>query len=110
MVIITKIKNDEWLDYVKQDVLCPAFSYARYSKAMEEITGFPMKDSLSAPGLGWKYFNSIRDESNEPINTYIDKYLRHFVRQSIKGRRVCAFNQYYKSNFCGDILKILSRE
>ena len=36
--------------------------------------------------------------------------MRHFVRQSIKGGRVCAFNQYYKSEFCGDILKTLSRE
>ena len=34
----------------------------------------------------------------------------HFVRQSIKGGRVCAFNQYFKSKTCGDNLKILSRE
>ena len=34
----------------------------------------------------------------------------HFVRQSIKGGRVCAFNQYFISKTCGDILKILSRE
>ena len=37
-------KNEnEWVDYVKNDVLCTAFSYARYSKGMEEITGFGMK-------------------------------------------------------------------
>ena len=36
MVIIIKDK-DEWLGYVKQDVLCTAFSYARYCKAMEII-------------------------------------------------------------------------
>ena len=51
-----KDKKEEWLDYVEQDVLCTAFSYARYSKAMQEITGFSMKNSLSAPGLGWKDF------------------------------------------------------
>ena len=45
-------KKDDWLPYVKQDVFCTAFSYARYSKAMEEITGFSMKDCLSLPGLG----------------------------------------------------------
>ena len=38
-----KDKKDEWLPYVKNDVLCTAFSYARYSKTMEEITGFGMK-------------------------------------------------------------------
>ena len=46
----------------KNDVLCTAFSYARYTKAMEDITRFVMKDCLSSPGLGWKYFNSLRRE------------------------------------------------
>ena len=36
--------------------------------------------------------------------------MRWFVRQSIFGGRVCAFNQYYKSKICGDVLKIISRE
>ena len=51
-----------------------------------------MEDFLSAPGLGWKYFNSMRDENEEPIHTYKEKYMRRFVRQSIKGGRVCSFN------------------
>ena len=87
-----KDKKSEWLTYVKNDVLCTAFSYGRYIKAMEEITGFSMKDCLSLPGLGWKYFNSLKTEEDEPIYTYNDKYMRWFVRQSIKGGRVCAFN------------------
>ena len=33
-----------------------------------------------------------------------------FVRQSIKGGRVCAFNQYYKSKHCDDILKIINKK
>ena len=86
--------KDKWLLYVEKDVLCTAFSYARYSKAMEDITGISKKDCLSLPGLGWKNFNSLRREKDEPIYTYNDKYMRWFVRQSIKGRRVCAFNQY----------------
>ena len=36
--------------------------------------------------------------------------MRWFVRQSVKGGRVCAFNQYYKSNHCDDILKIINEE
>ena len=35
-------KTDEWVDYVKNDVLYTAFTYARYSKAMEETTEFSM--------------------------------------------------------------------
>ena len=33
-----KEQKDEWLPYVKNDVFCIAFSYARYCKAMDEIT------------------------------------------------------------------------
>ena len=36
--------------------------------------------------------------------------MRRFVRQSIKGGRVCGFNQYYKSKICDEVLKILSEE
>ena len=61
-----KDKNEIWVDYVKNYVFCTASSYARYSKAMEGITGFSMKDCLSLPGLGRIYFNSLREEA-EPI-------------------------------------------
>ena len=77
---------------------------------MEEITGFSMKDCLSLPGLRWKYFNSLRTEEDEPIYTNNDKHMRWFVRQSIKGGRVCAIDQYYKSKHCDDILKIINKE
>ena len=52
-------KKSEGLVYVKNDVLCTVFSYARYTKAIEEKTGFGMQDCLSLPGLGWKYFISL---------------------------------------------------
>ena len=105
-----KNKINEWLPYVKNDVLCTAFSYARYCKAMEELTGFSMKDCLSVPGLGLKYLNSLRTEEDEPIYTYNDKYMRWFVRQAAYGGRVCSFNQYYKSKISDDILKTIKKE
>ena len=77
---------------------------------MEEITGFSMEDGLSLPGLRWIIFNSLRLEEDETIYTHNDKYVRQFVRQSIKGRRVCAFNENYKSKLCDDVLKIKSEE
>ena len=76
---------------------------------MEEITGFIKKDCLSLPGLRWKSFRNLRTE-DEPVFTYNDKHMRWFVRQSVKGGRVNAFNQTYKSKFCDDILKIISEE
>ena len=38
-----KDKKDDWLPYLKQVVLCTAFSYARYCNATEEINGFSIK-------------------------------------------------------------------
>ena len=109
-IINWKDKKDEWLPYVKNDVLCTAYCYARYSKSMEEVTGFSMKDCLSLPGLGLKYFKSLRTDEDEPIYTYNDKYMRDIVRQAAYGGRVCAFNQYYKSEHCDDIIKIMNNE
>ena len=77
---------------------------------MEEITGFGMKNSLTLPSLGWKYFNSLRDENDEPIYTNTVIYMRWFIRQSIKGGRCCAFNQYYKSKISDKIFKTISEE
>ena len=77
---------------------------------MEEITGFSTKDCLSLQGLVWKYFNSLRTEEDELIYTYDDKYMRLFVRQSIKRGRVCAFNQDNKSPVYDDIKKVISKE
>ena len=56
------------------------------------------------------YFNSLRTEEDEPIYTYNDKYMRWFVRRSIKRGRVCAFNQYCKSKISDDILKTISED
>ena len=73
--------------------MCLVFSYASYTKYVQEITGFGMKGCVSLPGLGRKDFNSLREEEDEPIFTYNDKYMRRFVRQNIKGGTVCACNQ-----------------
>ena len=77
---------------------------------VDERNNWIFDERLSLPGLGWKYFNSLRTEEDEPIYTYNDKYMRWFVRQSIKGGRVCAFNQYYKSKHCDDILEIINKK
>ena len=69
---------------LKNDVLSTAFCYARYMKGMEELTNFGMKNSLTLPSLANKYFNSLRDENDEPIYTYTDPFMRNFVRKSIK--------------------------
>ena len=71
-------KENEWLPYLKNDVLSTAFSYARSSKGMEELTGFVMKNRLTLTSLANKYVNSFRDENDEPIHTYNVEFMRHF--------------------------------
>ena len=77
---------------------------------MKEITGFSLKDCLRLPGLRFKYFNRLRTDQDEPIYTYNDNYMRWFIRQAAYGGRVCAFNQYYKSKVCDDIMHTISKE
>ena len=76
---------------------------------MEELTGFGMKNSLNLPSLANKYFNSLRDENDEPIYTYTDPFMRNFVRKSIKGGRCNAFNRHYKSEILKEVFDIISK-
>ena len=69
-----------------------------------------MKNSLTLPSLANKYFNSLRDENDEGIQTYNDKYMGHFVRQSIKCGRCVSLNQYYRSTVSDEVFIIMSQE
>ena len=77
---------------------------------MEELTGFGLKNSLTLPSLANKNFNRLGDENDEPIYTYNDEFMRHFVRQSIKGGRCSALNQYYRSTISDQVFNIMSQE
>ena len=103
-------RQNEWLPYVKNNVLSTAFCYARYTTGMEEITKFGMKNSLALPSLANKCFNSLRDENDEPFCTYTDPVMRNFVRNSIKGGRCNAFNQHYKSEISEEVFNTFSKE
>ena len=107
---LLEARENEWLPYVKNDVLSTAFCYARYTMCMEELTGFGMKNRLTLPSLANKYFNSLRDENDEPIYTYTDPFMRNFVRKAIKGGRYNAFNQRYKSEISDEVFNITSKE
>ena len=57
-----------------------------------------------------EYFISLGTEEDEPIYSYNDKYIKWFVRQSVKRGRVSSSKQYCKSKICDDILKIIPEE
>ena len=77
---------------------------------MEKLPGFSMKNSLSLPSLTNKYFNSLMVENDEPIYTYNDAFKRYFVRQTMKGRRCAALNQYYNTTISDEVFNITSKE
>ena len=77
---------------------------------MEDLTNFGMKNSLTLPSLANKFFNSLRDENDDPIYTYTDPFMRNFVRKAIKGGRCNAFNQHYKSEISEEVFNIISKE
>ena len=103
-------KKSEGISYLKNDVLSTAFSYARYAKGKEEFTRFVMKNSLILPSLANKYFISLRDENNEPIYTYTDPFMRHFVRRRKEGGRCVASYHYYESIISDKKFNIISKE
>ena len=105
-----KNQSDERLGYVKNDSLCTDFAYARYSRGMEELTGFSRKNNLTLPLLAWKFLNSWRDESDELIYTYGDKFLKLFVRQISNGAGCTAFVQYHISKRAEIIFETKSDE
>ena len=77
---------------------------------MEKITSIGIKNSVTLPSLANKFFNSLRDENDEPIYTCNDEYNRWFVRQNIKGGRNGSFNQWYGSSLSDSVFNIISKE
>ena len=77
---------------------------------VEELTNFGMKNSSTLPSLANKFFNSLRDENDEPIYTYTDPFMRNFVRKAIKGGRCNSFYQRYKSEISDEVFKFISKE
>ena len=63
-----------WESYIKLDVLCSAFIYARHSRKIQKRSGFGIKDCLTEASLGWECFgtyNKDRDFTHSTINMYV---------------------------------------
>ena len=76
----------------------------------EVLTNFGMKSCLTLPSLANKFFNSFRDEDDEPIYTYTDLFMRNFVRKAIKGGRCNALIQHYKPEISDEVFIFTSKE
>ena len=52
-------REKEWSPYVKNDVISTAFCYARFTKVLEDLTNFSMKNSKTLLSLPNNKFNSL---------------------------------------------------
>ena len=102
--------ENEWLPYVKSDVLSTAFCYDRYIMGMEELTGFIMKNSISLPSISNNYFERLGDENDELSYTYTDPFMRIFVRISIKSGRCIVFSQHHKFEIIDEVFNFMSKK
>ena len=74
---------------------------------MQKMSGFGIKDCLTEASLGWKYFGTYnKDREFYSLN---DKYVRDCIRRSIKRGRVGAFNRYFESKQCEEILNTIKK-
>ena len=94
-----------WEPYLNLDVLCLAYIYARLSMEMQKMSGFGIKDCLTEASLGWKCFGKYNKDRE--FYNFNNKYVRDFIRKSIKGGRVCAFVRYFESKQCEQILNTI---
>ena len=96
-----------WEPYLISDVLCLAFIYARNSIEMQKMTGFGIKDCLTEASLGWKCFGTCN--KNREFYTFNEKYVRDFIRKSIKGGRCGAYIRYIESRQFDGILTTIKK-
>ena len=91
-----------WEPYLNTDLSCLAFIYARHSMEMQKMTGFGNKDCLIEASLGWKCFGTYNKDRE--VYTFNDKYVRDFIRKSIKGARCGSYIRYFESKQFDEIM------
>ena len=96
-----------WKPYLKLDVLCLAFIYARHSMKRQKMSGFGIKDCLTEASLGWKCFGTYN--KGREFYTFNDKYVRDFIRKSIHGGRVSSYNRYFESKQCEEVINTIKK-
>ena len=102
-----KEKENEWLPYLKNDVLSLACCMMLYNEMMIDISNLNMQTSLSLPGLTFSSWMNKMNKKEEKIYSSADKYTRYFIRKSVKGGRVAANIRKFDSSL--KIKKILKK-
>ena len=73
---------------------------------LQNMSGFGIEDCLTEASIGWKCFGTYN--KNQEFYTFNDKYVRDFIRKSIKRGRVAALNKYFEPSRCEEILNTIT--
>ena len=68
---------------------------------------FGIEDCLTVSSLGWICFGTYNKDRE--FYTFNDKYVRDFIRKSIKRGRVAALNRYFQSNQREELLDTIKK-
>ena len=74
---------------------------------MQKMFGFGIKDCLTEASLGWKCFGTYNKDRE--FYTFNKKYVRAFIRKSLKGGRMGSFTTYFESNQCEEIINVFKK-
>ena len=88
----------QWDLYLRTLVLVLGFVHSKITMITQQLNRFGMINCSSPLPVGWLeklYFNSKK--TDEPVYSYIDKYLCYFVGQSEKSYKVWNFNQRHQN-------------
>ncbi|ESO88560.1 hypothetical protein LOTGIDRAFT_165343 [Lottia gigantea] len=120
----------EWETYAKRDTLCLGACLIKYNQAMKITVFQNVSNNLTAPSLslkGWYYLyhynkemvekpyyertilvpKHTEKENVEKVYSHTHPFIRHFIRQSIKGGRVSANRKSFETDKMNEICTIL---
>ena len=100
--------RDVWEPYLKSDVLCLAFVYARHAMVMQKMTRRGIKESLRETSVGWKCFGLYN--MTREFYTFKNNIVRDFIRKSFKTGKVSVFKRYFESKQFNEKLLTVNKD
>jgi hypothetical protein len=101
-------KQDEWRPYLELDVISLACCVTKFNEMAMELVGQNMQSCISSPQLTLKGWYA-KLGPDQPIFSFTNKYIRHFIRKTIKGGRVVATIKKFTSPLTKQIEQILHK-
>ena len=97
-------KQPIWEPYLRNDILSLAACTLKYNTIMKNICHQSIQNNLTSSSLTFKaWFSQLKEE----VHSHTDVFTRNYIRRSVKGGRVSANINKFKSSSINDIIDIL---